>query len=77
MMQRLCDVCGKVICKAPFGGMAVAVREDCNSRNTMRIAIRSKNGGGTNYDDVCGECTDGIIACIERRKEKRNEPIRD
>ena len=68
MMNRTCDVCGKVICKAPYGEIAKAILEEVSCRNTMRIASRSKEGVATNYDDMCGECTDGILAYIASRQ---------
>lgn len=71
MMQSTCDVCGNVICRAPFGELASALLEESSSRNTMRIKSRSKEGTATNYDDVCGECTDGIMDYIASRKEVR------
>ena len=71
MMHSTCDICGRVICRAPFGEIANTLREESSSRNTMRIKTRSKDGAITNYDDVCGECTDGILAYIASRKESR------
>ena len=68
MMNCTCDVCGRPICKAPFGEIAKALREESSSRDTMRIKTRSKDGTVTSYDDVCGECTDGILAYIASRK---------
>lgn len=68
MMKCTCDVCGRAICKAPFGDIAKALQAESGSRNTMRIKTRSKEGTVTNYDDVCGECTDGILAYISSRK---------
>ena len=68
MMKCTCDICGKVICRAPFGELAKALREESSSRTTMRIMSRSEDSSSTNYDDICGECTDGILAYIARRK---------
>ena len=69
MMNRICDVCGKVICRAPFGEIARAMRDESRSRNNIRITTRSLDGTATNYDEVCGECTDGVLAYIASRKE--------
>ena len=71
MMKCTCDVCGNVICKAPFGEIAKTLLEESGSRNTMRIKSRSEDGTATDYDDVCGECTEGILAYIASRKEYR------
>lgn len=68
MIKRTCDACGKVICKAPFGEIAKAIKEEVSGRNTMKVVIRSKDGIITNYDDLCGECTDGILGYIASRK---------
>lgn len=68
MMKCTCDVCGRAICEAPFGEFSNALREESSSRNTMRIKSRSKDGNVANYDDICGGCTNGILAYIESRK---------
>ena len=68
MMKCTCDVCGRAICEAPFGKFVKTIEAESRSRNTMRIKSRSEDGTVTNYDDVCGECTDGILAYIARRK---------
>lgn len=68
MMKCTCDVCGRPICKAPFGDFSKALQKETGSRNTMKIKIRSKDGIFTTYDDVCRECTDGILGYIESRK---------
>ena len=70
MMHRTCDICGKEICKATYGRIANTIREESCGRNTMRIASRSKYGVATNFDDVCGECTDGILDYIASRKKE-------
>ena len=70
MMKCTCDICGKVICRAPFGEFVKTIREESSSRTTMRIRSRSECGSSTDYDDICGECTDGILAYIERRKDE-------
>lgn len=69
MMKCTCDVCGRAICEAPFGEFSNALRKEARSRNTMRIKSRSEDGTATDYDDVCGECTEGILAYIASRKE--------
>ena len=68
MMKCTCDVCGRPICEAPFGEIAKALQKESGSRNAMRIKTRSKDGTATNYDDMCSECTDGILAYIACRK---------
>jgi hypothetical protein len=71
MMKRICDICGKVIIEERFGNFTKAVQEESHSRDTMIIKTRSKEGTCINYDDVCVECTDGILAYIASRKECR------
>lgn len=68
MMRCTCDVCGKVIFQSRFGGISHALQEAANSRDTMIIKTRSKDGTCTNYDDVCEECTKDIISYIASRK---------
>lgn len=68
MMHNTCDVCGKVICQAPFGRISTVMREEMCDRDTMLIKTRSKDGTCTLYDDVCEECTNGILAYIASRK---------
>jgi len=70
MMKCTCDVCGKVICRAPFGEFVKTIQEEARSRTTLIIKARSEDGSYTNYEDVCCECTDGILAFIESRKDE-------
>lgn len=68
MMKCTCDVCGRVICEAPFGEFANALLCESSSRNAMRIKSRSKDGNVAKYDDICDVCTNGILEYIESRK---------
>ncbi len=71
MMHRTCDICGKEICKAPFGEIDRTMREESRSRTSMRIITRNTDSETTKYDDVCLDCTEAILEFIASRKEGR------